>query len=153
MPPSIDVNLKNSTKSFPPARKLIFEDHIKSTKNELEDTHNHLCGTSRSLREQCHPRQLDIPRDVAKSQANCIAASHAVISRRKIKNQWTENPWYKFNNRQNVYNKSRNRTLTDNESILIGLGHGFNTEADRNNVIKTVDAFEYFFAKTNLTDH
>ena len=33
MPPSIDVKLKNSTESFPPAKKLILDDHIKSTKN------------------------------------------------------------------------------------------------------------------------
>ena len=64
-----------------------------------------------------------------------------------IKNPGFFQPWYKCTNRQNVYNKSSSRTLTDNETILIGLGHGFNTEADRNNIIETVDAFEFFFVQ------
>ena len=85
-PLPIDVKLKNSTEFFPPARKLILEDHIKTTKNELEDAHHHLRGTSRSFREQCLPLQLDVLRNVAKSPAKCIAASHAVISLRKNEN-------------------------------------------------------------------
>ena len=55
--------------------------------------------------------------------------------------------WEKISIKENVHNRSRFRELSKYELILLGLGNGFNLEANRSDMVGSVHSFDYFKEK------
>ena len=58
--------------------------------------------------------------------------------------------WEKYSIKENIHNRSQFRELSKDELILLGLGNGFNLEANRSDMVGSVHSFDYFKEKNEF---